>query len=78
MVMEYEKPYTENTEEIGMHREIFFDYSNSLLGDKWGKENYKFFSEFGSIPCNPCTKDEDQLGAYPEDKQDPNPRIRMQ
>jgi hypothetical protein len=78
MDMEYEKPYTENIEEIRIHREIIFDYSNSLLGNKWGKENYKFFREFGSIPCDPCTKDESQLSAYPQDKQDPNPRIRMQ
>lgn len=78
MSMEYEKLRTENTEENGLHREFFFVNSNSLHGNKWGKENYKFFDEFGSFPCNPCTKSEDQLSHYSQDKQDPNPRIRMQ
>ena len=81
--MEMEKAYTEarpglgraeNAEQIGTHREILFDNFNSLPGNKWGKENHKFFRDFGSSPCLPCTKNEDQLSAYPQDKQDPNPR----
>jgi hypothetical protein len=77
-----------DTENIGTHREFHLDNSNSLLVNKWGKENNKFSGDFGSSPClpsrlpsrsggsggNPCTKNEDQLSAYPQDKQDPNPR----
>lgn len=69
--MDSEKAYTENTEQIGTHREILFDNFNSLQGNKWGKENHKFFRDFGSSPCLPCTKNEDQVMQY---KQDPNPR----
>ena len=88
MGMEYKKLYTENTEENGRHREFLFVNSNSFHGNKWGKENHKFFGEFGSFPClpsrlpsrsggsggNPCTKSEDQLSTYPHNKQEPNPR----
>jgi hypothetical protein len=74
MAMEYKKLYTENTEESEIHREFLFLNSNSLPGNKWGKEKHKFFGEFGSFLCNPCTKSEDQLSTYPQDQQDPNPR----
>jgi hypothetical protein len=76
--MEMEKMYTETTEPIGIHREILLDNFNSLPGNKWEKENYKFFGEFGSSPCNPCTKNENQLSAYQQDKQDRNLRISKQ
>jgi hypothetical protein len=69
--------YTENTETIGTHREFLLDNSNSTLGNKWEKDNQKFFSEFGSSPCLPCTKSEDQLGAYQQDKKDPDSHIRL-
>jgi hypothetical protein len=69
--------YTENTEGNGIHREFLLDNSNSLLGNKWEKENHKFFGEFGSSPCLPCTKSEDQMGAYPQDKKNPDSHIRL-
>jgi hypothetical protein len=75
MSMENKKLNTENTEENGLHRKFLSVNSYSVQENKWGKENNKFFGDFGSIPCNPCTKSEDQLNEYPQDKQDPNPRI---
>jgi hypothetical protein len=72
--MSSKNQYTEGTENNGTHREFLLDNSNSLIGNKWGKENNKFFRDFGSSPCLPSTKNEDQLIAYPQDKQDPNPR----
>lgn len=82
--MDMQKLYTEarpglgragDTERNGTHREFPSDNSNFVSANKWGKENLKFFGDFGSSPCLPCTKNEDQLSAYPQDKQDPNPRI---
>ena len=82
MSMENKKLNTENTEENGLHRKFLSVNSYSFQENKWGKENNKFFGDFGSIPClpsrsggNPCTKSEDPLNTYPQDKQDPNPRI---
>jgi hypothetical protein len=81
--MEMEKTNTEarpglgragDTEQIGTHREILFDDFNSSPGNKWGKEKNKFFGDFGSPQCIPCTKSEDQLNKFSQDKQNPKPR----
>jgi hypothetical protein len=84
MAMDYKKLFTENTEESGIHREFLLENSNSLLGNKWGKENNKFFADFSSPPCLPsrsggsggipCTNSEEQLNQVTQSKQDPNPR----
>jgi len=59
--------YTENTEENGLHRGFLSINSNFLHGNKWGKENFKFFGDFGSPRCLPCTKNEEQLGKFTQE-----------
>ena len=81
--MDMQKLYTEarpglgragDTERNGTHREFPSDNSNFVSANKWGKENLKFFGDFGSPQYIPCTKSEEQLSQVMQYKQDPNPR----
>jgi hypothetical protein len=75
--MAMKKACTEFTEENRSHRELLLENSNPTLGNKWEKDNHKFFGEFGSSPWLPCTKSEDQLGAYPQDEKNPGSFVRL-
>ena len=62
------------TKKEGTHRDFPSDCSDPLLGNKWGKENNKFFGDFGSPECVPCTQHMDPMNQVMQYKQDPNPR----
>jgi hypothetical protein len=66
--------YTDGAETNGTHRKFHHDEWRSFRGNKWGKENNKFFGGFGSPQCIPCIKSEEQLSQVTQYKQDPNPR----
>ena len=72
-----EKLFAEATQTTEAHRKILLGNINFLLENKWGKENHKFLGEFGSFPCIPCTKNEEQLSSPVQDVLITNSRIRL-
>jgi len=74
--MEMQKLYTEarpgwgragDTERNRTYREFPSENSTFVSINKWGKENLKFFGDFGSPRCIPCTKNEGQLGKFTQE-----------
>jgi hypothetical protein len=69
--MKNTKRYTEHTEENGGHRELIFDISQSRFDNKWNKEGFKFLGVIGFFPSNPCTKNEEPLGEFTQERKVP-------